>query len=80
MAKEKETIARASYGALSDNNGRLIESTVESQLNEEFVVDVLNAEHVHNIDGTDVDYTNNCWMLDEEELNDGYPVFKANQN
>ena len=59
------------FGNTADVDGKG-QSISPSDLKGASIIATLNASHSHN----DVDYTDNCWKLDTNNENNGYPIFK----
>ena len=59
------------FGNTGDVDGKG-QSISSSDLKGTSIIATLNASHGHD----DVDYTDNCWKLDTNNENNGYPIFK----
>lgn len=68
------TSSSKGIGNISDIEG-IVEGKTAAELKNKNFLDLLNATHTHNVNGTDVDYTSNCWVADTQNINSGYPIF-----
>ena len=67
------TISSKGIGNMDDIEG-VVEGKTSAELKADDLLSILNESHTHNVDGTDIDYTANCWVKDTNNINSGYPI------